>query len=245
MVYNATSAKNGILQKCEFYLFGSNYGSITGDTTRLAEFTSLCNDAMDSASDILLSSDNTWQWDDTNYTTFPIAVTDLVDNQADYSLETTHHKIESVEALDSTGNYYPLYPIDTSDIMRKGLSPTEYYEDKGLPQFYDKLGNSLVLYPAPDSAQVTAMDGLKVRFQRSAEYFTTSDTTKEPGFSSIYHILVPLYASFEYAVANDMTNKMNILSAKIAKEESKLKRYMQSRNKDERPIISMRIKQAK
>ncbi len=72
MVYSDTTNKNGILQKCEFYVFGSNYGAITDNTTRKAEFNGLINDSLDSIVSDILDSDTRWQWDDTNRTDFPI-----------------------------------------------------------------------------------------------------------------------------------------------------------------------------
>ncbi len=245
MNFSDTTNKDGILQKCELYLFGSNYGSITGSTVRLAEFTGLSNDAMDNVSDILLNSDNTWQWDDTNNTDFPIATSDLVNGQKDYSFASTFLKIERVEALDSTGSYYPLYPIDTADFKQMNITETEYSTTNGLPIHYDKIGNSIFLYPQPDTTQVTATDGLKVRFQRAGSYFATTDTTKEPGFASIFHKLIPLYASLEYASANEMVNKVNMLTGKIEKAESRLEKFMGKRQKDSKPVISMKRKNAK
>lgn len=247
MVYSDTSNKNGILQKCEFYVFGSNYGAITDNTTRLAEFTGLSNDALDSIVSDILDSDTRWQWDDTNYTDFPIGAIDLVDGQRDYTLDVSHLKIERVEVKDASGNYYPLKPIDTEDMRKSGITPTEFMETNGLPQYYDKIANSIMLYPQPDvaNAVVKETNGLKVGFQRGAEYFTVADTTKVPGFASLYHKLVPLYASYEYAVANEMTNKASFLLDKITKETAKLKRFMTKREKDDRGIISMRTKRAK
>lgn len=245
MVYSSTSNKNGILQKCEFYIFGGNYGSITGSTVRLAEFTSLCNDGLDTVSDLLLNSDGKWQWDDTNYTDFPVATTTLVNGQTDYALDDEQSIIERVEVKDSTGSYYPIYPIDTEDFKQMNISETEYATTNGLPIKYDKIGNSIKLFPAPDTSQVTASAGLKVTYQRAGEYFETTDTTKEPGFASMYHILIPLYASLEYAMANEMKDKVRMLSEKIAKRESRLEKFMGKRSADTRPIISMKRKNAK
>lgn len=247
MEYSNTTTKDGILQKCEFYVFGSNYGAITDNTTRFAEFNGLINDALDSIVSDILDSDTRWQWDDTNRTDFPIGMIDLVDGQRDYTLDVSHLKIERVEALDASGNYYPLKPIDVEDMRKKGITPTEFMETNGLPQYYDKIANSIMLYPQPDVANgtVTATNGLKVGFQRGAEYFTVADTTKVPGFASLYHKLVPLIASYEYAVANEMINKATLLRNKIVEETSKLKRFMTKREKDDRGIISMRVKQAR
>lgn len=244
MVYSDTTNKDGIIQKCEFYLFGSNYGSISGNTVRLAEFNGLINDAVDTVSDVLHNSDNTWQWDDSNYTDMPIGTTTLVNDQSQYSFDDSHLKIEAVEILDSAGNYYPIYPIDTKDFKEMNITESEYSETSGLPIRYDKLGNTITLYPAPDTAQVTASAGMKVRFQRGGEHFTVADTTKEPGFASIYHKLIPLYAAYDYAVANSMTDKINAISAEIQKRESRLERFMSKRDKDLRTVISMKRKRA-
>ena len=245
MQYSNTTKKNGVLQKCELYIFGGDYGAITGNTTNLNVFTGLANDALDSIVSDILDTDTRWQWDDSNRTDFPIGMLDLVDGQRDYTLETDHLKILRVEVKDVSGNYYPLYPIDIEDLRVRGITPTEFLETDGMPQYYDKIANSLMLYPQPATAQVTISNGLKVGFQRGAEYFETTDTTKEAGFVSLYHKLIPLMASYDYAVANEMTNKANFLLGKITDERSKLRRFMTKREKDDRGVITMRTKQAK
>ena len=245
MQFSDTTNKNGILQKCELYLFGGNYGAITGNTTNLAVFTGLVNDAQDSIVSDILDVDTRWQWDDTNRTDFPIGSIDLVDGQRDYTLDVEHLKILGVEVKDASGNFYPLLPIDMEDMRSKGITPTEFFETNGLPQYYDKIANSILLYPQPATAQVTISNGLKVHFQRGPEYFTTSDTTRVPGFASLYHKLIPLLTSFEYAVSNDMTEKAGLLNIRIQEERNKLKGYFSKRGKDRKPRITIKTKNSK
>lgn len=245
MVFSDTTNKDGILQECEFWVFGSNYGAITDNAVRLDEFTRLSNRALDRIVTAILDSDTQWQWDDSNYTDFPIGQKDLVDSQRDYTLDTTHLKILGVEVKDQSGDFYPLRQIDYRDMLDQGVSPTEFTETDGKPQYYDLIADSIHLYPQPDANQVTVANGLKVRFQRGASYFSDTDTTKEPGFASIYHRLVPLWASYDYAIANEMVNKASLIKNEINSEEKKLKRFMSKRDKTGRPIISTRIKQAK
>jgi hypothetical protein len=245
MQFSDTTNKSGILQKCELYVFGGNYGTISGNTINKAVFTGLANDALDSITSELLNTDTRWQWDDTNYTDFPIGMTNLVDSQDNYSLDVSHIKILGVEALDSTGNYYPLYPIDTRDITDQNISPTELFSTDGQPQYYDLLGNSIVLYPSPNEDQVTLSQGLKVRFQRAAEYFASTDTTKEAGFASIYHKLVPLMASYDYCMSNDMNSKASFLKSKIDTEKNMLGKYMTKRDKGSRPQITIKRQSSK
>lgn len=245
MKFSDPTNKNGILQKCELYVFGGNYGSISGNTTNKAVFTGLCNDALDSITSEILDSDTRWQWDDTNYTDFPIGQKDLQEGQRDYTLDVSHLKILGVEAKDKSGNYYPLYPIDTRDMTDKNISPTEFFENNGQPQYYDLIANSIMIYPSPDLDLVTQSNGLKVRFQRAAEYFETSDTDKEAGFASIYHKLIPLMASYDYTMSNDMNAKASFLAKKIDEEKKMLKSYMNKRDKDARPMITIKQRRHK
>ena len=154
-------------------------------------------------------------------------------------------KILSVEVKDVSGNYFPLKPLDSRDLTDRGMSPTEYQETDGLPYEYDLIANSLFLYPQPAADQVTLDNGLKVKFQRGPDLFVVTDTTKVPGFASLYHKLIPLIASYDYAVANEMTNKANFLLGKIEQERTKMKKYFSKRDKAERSVISMRRKSAK
>ena len=245
MKFSDTTNKNGILQKCELYVFGGNYGAITNNTTNKAVFTGLCNDALDSVTSDILESDTRWQWDDTNYTDYPIGMINLINGQRDYVLDVSHLKILGVEAKDQSGNYYPLISKDVRDMTDKGITPTEFMETNGIPQYYDLMANSIFLYPQPDTSVIQATNGLKVRFQRGADYYEVTDTDKEAGFASIYHKLIPLMASYDYTMSNDMNAKASFLARKIETETAKLKGFMTKRDKDERRTISMKVKRNK
>jgi len=56
-------------------------------------------------------SQNYWQYDDTNSATKPVGVTDLVDDQQDYTLPTDVFDIRRIEILDNNGNAVLLTPI--------------------------------------------------------------------------------------------------------------------------------------
>ena len=72
---------------------------------------------------------------------------------------------------------------------------------KGKPEYYDKIGDTLLTYPAPAAANVTLASGLRVWFQRAADLFTASDTTQEPGLPSSYHVLLAYYAAIPFCMA--------------------------------------------
>jgi hypothetical protein len=53
--------------------------------------------------------------------------------------------------------------------------------------------------------------------------FTSADTTKEPGFNSLYHDLVPLWVSYNYAIANGQPTA-NQYFAEIQRKEDALQK---------------------
>jgi len=229
---DTTDNKNGLIQTCESWVFGSDYGAISGNPKRLATFTRLLNNALDDISTDILTYDERWEFDDSNYTDYPIATKDLVDSQQDYLFDVTHIRILGVDVMDSSGNYQPLKEIDQTDIRKygKGQSLTEYQETDGMPKEYDLIGNALFLYPAPASGSVTTATGLKVHFQRPLRAFVTSDTTKKPGIPQLFHELIAIKACARFTKQNSMTEKARELDAEEQKGVEKIKGHYANRN---------------
>lgn len=225
---------------CEDEVYGeNNYGAISDNASRLYQFTRLLNEGLNEVTSLILKSDGRWQFDDSNNTDLPIGTTDLVttagSEQQDYSFAVTHLKILGVEILDSDGNWRTLTPIDQVDLMDNSV--TDFLKTPGLPLYYDKLGASVFLYPKPLASTVTETAGLKVRFQRPPSYFVYTDTTKVPGFNSLYHGLVALIACRDYALSKPMKIASGLVErVKLMKDE--LAENYTLRNKDERINIS-------
>ena len=205
----------------------------------LADLTILANNAMERVVSLIIRADNRWQWDDTTQPTtdagdgtggLPIATTALVANQQDYTFATTHLEISRVEIKDTSGNWKLLQPIDQHDIK---TSLTDFMKTASQPVYYDKIGASIILYPKPDYSQSAS---LKVWFTRPPIYFVSSDTTKAPGFNILYHDLIPLWVSYDYAVANGLPNA-NQLMIEITRKEEELLNGYNDRSKDEQKII--------
>lgn len=234
MTFNNTTTKDGILQDCEFWLFASNYGQITNDTNLLKTFTALSNRALDSVVTTIFESDDRWEFDDTTYTDYPIATTDLNNSQRDYVLSVSHLKVIRVEAKDSNGLWVKLKPKDLVDIT---IARDEYMKNDAQPMYYDKVANSVFLYPAPN---YDSTGGLRVYYQREPNYFLSTDTDKEAGFSSILHRLISLKACYDYAVANNLTDKITTLNNAITVKTDELRKFYGRRNKDEKLKIITR-----
>lgn len=204
MEFSNTTDKNGIIQMCEMNLFGdAPFGKISGNPDRLKIFTALINDAVGRQAILALMADNSWQFDDNNYTDFPIGTTNLVANQPDYTLNTDQVIIEQVEILDPTGQIWMAVPeADERKFAEYEISESQYFNNvAAVPIFHVKKGNSIVLMPTPS---YSVAQGLKVRFKRPPSYFVYTDTTKLPGFNRMLHNYLPDYATWKYAFMRSM-----------------------------------------
>lgn len=183
----------------------------------------------------------TWEFDDSNWTTLPIATQDLVDSQQDYELPSTARKMDRVEVKDSNGDFYPVKPIDKSQITDEAL--TEYRETNGLPEQYDLMGRSLILYPAPDSGDVTTSSGLKMYVGRDISEFSLSDTSTEPGFDNHFHRIISLGAAYDYCLTNGVEDRKRELRQEIEQLRQEMAKHYGSRHRDMKPKIRPADKQ--
>lgn len=237
MVFSDVTTKTGILQDCEVNVFAGDYGAITDNPNRLLRFTASCNRALESITTLIRKAEGRWQWDDANNTDFPFATAALVASQQDYALDaTSHFRIERCEIKDTAGSWTKLVPFDQADIYDEALST--FLSGTGLPQYYDKVGNSLFLYPKPSYSQAAS---LKLYFERGPSYFLTTDTTKSPGFNPLFHRLVSLKASLDYAMQAELSVAGGVmrggfktgLLAAVSDMENELEEYYALRDKDE------------
>ena len=110
----------------------------------------------------------------------------------------------------------------------------EFYKDDNKPLLYDKIADNIIrLYPTP---AVTVSAGLKFYFQRTASYFTASDTTKEPGVSPLLHRGFIIAAAYDGALSLGLQN-IQPLSVEMQKEEMKMQQYFAIRNTDETAVM--------
>lgn len=197
------------------------------------------NNAYEHVCSLILKNDDRWEWDDLNQTDLPIATTDLVANQQDYSLATTHLTIDRVELKDAAGTWRELTQIDQQELKRgKTIALGAYQNVAGTPVQYDVLGNSVFLYPAPN---YNGTASLKLYFTRGPVVFTSgqlSTGTLTPGFNSLFHDLLPYWVSYEYAVTNGLKNVQGLLAA-IQMKEKAIEEFYGLRNRDNRPRMTV------
>lgn len=197
MKFSDTTNKNGIIQLCEALSRLGDAG-ISGDATLLKQFTGYVNQAYWEVFMAQMSVDSRWKADDFNYTDYPEAPIDLVDEQRDYTLPVastganmaTLLRVNRVWVLDKQSNRIELQPLDPED--------DEFHENSAFPRKYRLHGKSIRLDPKPSTTSVTLTGGLIIQFQRTPDAFLSTDTTQEPGFMGTYHDLLALKASAWY-----------------------------------------------
>ncbi|NOQ68473.1 hypothetical protein GQ568_03465 [Patescibacteria group bacterium] len=236
MEFSNTTTKTGALQQIE-KLTGLGDGVITGNATYLKQFTGDVNNAYSRVANIILRVDGRMQWDDPNHSNAPASDADLISGQKKYevfeALPTALQdwlQVEKVEILSEDDLGLSLKPIDILDIVD---AESEFRDVNGTPEYFDFDGAEVKLYPSPDYAKT---DGLTIFFKRSPSYFASTDTTKVPGFATLYHELLPLWASYWWGVSKGLGYVRNV-RAEITVLETELKKFYTRRPKFERLIL--------
>lgn len=238
MQFNDTTNKSGIIQTMERILYGEDaYGVITGNATKLKTATSEVNQALAHALSVIFETDGTFQFDDSNHTADPIVYTNLVSGQRDYHFlldEQSNpileiHKVAILPSATAT-LYQELTPMDElmgdNDILAESTAT-------GVPTRYGKLSNGIFL-ETPSSYNAT--EGLKFFISREASYFTTSDTTKKPGFNGNFHEYLPTRAAWKMSGM-----KSAALETEMLRLEKGLRSAYARRERDVRKRITPRI----
>ena len=236
MQYNDTTSLTGIVQDIERKTdLGSTY--ISGDTTRLKDFTALVNQVSRDLWFQIFKSTGNWIYDDNGYTDLPQGITDLVSGTSAYAMPPEALTIKRIEAKDETGQWYELKPISLEQINE---AVDEFYSENGQPEYYRLVNNTIEIFPASNYA---SSGGLKVYFDRGSVDFAYNATTATPGFASPFHYLIPLGTAIQWLKTKNPTNSslplyINDYNVGVLN----LIKYYQMRNKSKKPIIR-RIKE--
>lgn len=225
MVFNSDSDEQDIVSDIDFW------ASTDDSTYPIAEKTRNSNFALSRVTAKIMRFDRTWKHASSNLTTIPIAVTDLLSGIDNYSLASSHLKILRVRFQGSDGVMRTLKPIDRSKVSDDLLNSSA-----GEPEYYDKLGSSIMPMPVPNYA---ATDGVEIEYQPGADYFSVTDTTKEPGFNPDFHRLVSLYAARDYCALH-AKDRLNVIDTEIQRIEDDMKAYFESRDIDDEPSFAVK-----
>ncbi len=218
---------------------------VDADTTSYTAATLLrrINQAYEQIVGLLINADGRWNFDDSNYTDFPTGTYTLVNSQERYSFNDKFLQLVEVSVKNKNGDFQILRSIDQKEYS--DLVPlAEAYETDGMPRFYDKVSEDTIdLLPAPDNGvSVTLTNGLKIKFKRTADLFTSAEVTtgtKEPGFASPWHMILAYMAALPYAQSYKK-DRVALIEAKIQQMKAELIKHYGRREKDVRKQATMR-----
>lgn len=210
--------------------------------------TARVNSALEEVVGSIINADGVWEWDDTNQTDLPVGTGTLVEGQESYSFAAEYLKVKRIKVKDVNGNWYLLSQIDGSDLEGDGLAIERLFgltsgnPNKGFPLYYDILGDSIRLYPAPTSTSVTLTSGMKVEFVRTAVLFTAVSTTAidstSPGLPSTHHLLLAYKAALPFC-ATYKKDRVQWLMSRIDEMQKTLIKFFAKRNPNRRQIMGM------
>ena len=229
MQFNPTDKSVSIIGDIDFLLFGDS-ASLNTDYS-LTDRTRNINIAWDEVVAELYKADPNHLWDDTTNTDFPIATTALVNALDHYTMLDSSLVVHRVRMKDAQGNWITLTPRARRELTDDELNAT------GTSDKYFKLGEAIFPLPVPDYG-VGA--GFELTFQRGGNHFTTTDTTKSPGFNSQFHQILSISAALRYALANGMEKKVKVLQEMKEDIRSKMVEHYQLRAPDERPKFKLK-----
>lgn len=192
-------------------------------------------------SNLLLQAQGTWQFDDSNNSDLPIATTDLVSGQKDYSLSVSFLTIDRLEVQDTTGYWTVLTQFDQQELKRdKKIALDEYLPDTGTPLKYDLIGESIFLYPTPNYSRSAALKAYFSRGPLEFSYVTgqftdgSGSVNSQPGFNMLFHDLLPLKMSYDFAISNGKSNAQTLWNA-ILMGKQDITDFYGKRDRDFRP----------
>lgn len=206
MQFNDTSNLTGIIQQLEMNTKLGD-GNISGNTVLLKQFTAKVNNWYSKATQVIITADGKWRWDDTNQTNSPTAYTSLVTDQTDYQMMSAAPssgqdwlEVERVEIKNADGTWVKL---KERNLRRVTGSIEQERTESGTPTYYDFDGSSIYLDVKPN---YDSSGGLKVWFSRNPLQFAYDDTTKRPGFNTIFQEYLVLGPQYDWEKINVVGN---------------------------------------
>jgi len=235
--FNDTTGLTGIIQGIEREL-EFEYGYISGNTTRLKEWTSQVNLTHDDTLAMIFNraGGSLWQFDDSNHTKYPIIKTDLISGQRDYTFTTDEQgniilDIYRVAVADKAGKFIDVFNTD-QQTPNNGNSDTTSFIDgdntAGVPTRADKTANGIFLDPVPDynwRVGTEGQSGILVHINREGSYFATTDTTKKPGIAGLYHEYYIVNPCFKHAQRKNLKSLNGLMQRKLELEDGISKHY--------------------
>lgn len=232
--FNDTTTKKGLIQSCERYCNLGDAG-ITGSSQKLLDFTNYINEGGNKIWEWIFRSNSGWIYDDSNQTDLPQAATDLVSGTAKYSIPASALSVRRVEIKDDNDLWRTIQPYSLENL---DIAVDEFQKTSANPLTYRVIGSTIELKPAPNYNKT---GGLKIYFDRAGVSFASTDTTAVPGFASIFHDLLSIYASIQWLKIKEPTSgTLSLLMQDWLKGEEAVKNFYMKNYKSKRMTLSRR-----
>ncbi len=192
---------------------------------------------------MIISSDDTIQFDDLNKATEAIISKNLTANQKYVQLAISDKilKINRVEVSYDLTTWTKAEPINQGEVSRTINLQADINNNFDVSQpFYEVKGLYVYLYPVPTASQTA---GIKFYVQREPDEFTSGEVTtgtKVPGFDATWHPMIALGMAADWFSAKKLWNEYNAVLAELADYEARLRRAYGSKSED----IHMQLKSA-
>lgn len=241
MQYSDTINRTGIVQLLEDLT--DTGGTASSESYAIGQKTRDINLAFDDYQSLVKNVSGTWQADDSNHTKYPNMKFNLVSGQQDYSFTTDEQgnqvqDIYRVECKDSNGTWKLLTPYDE---MEEETALSDQETVSGTPTRYYKTANGIFLDKTPNYNSTL---GIRMFFTRSPSYFTTTDTTKTPGFPNGHHRYLAVKPAYWYWLPKD-TAKANAFLSEVQRIELQVTNDISLRNLDEKPRLTAKVESNK
>lgn len=195
---------------------------------------------------MILDSQDDWDIDDSNNTNYPIATTNLVAGQRDYTFPVTLGitQIKRVDVTYDGVTWVKCTEMDSS-MIKDNIGNDDYVDNtfSTAQPYYDMKSNAIWLYPRPTS---NVSNGLRIEYFRDFNIIDADDlssTSLEPGFDRAFHPMIAYGAAADWLMAKSKSNPSLMSSAnyclsKMQDYEVRLRKYYGRKNLDEQVIAS-------
>jgi len=230
MQFNDTSTYNGHIQAIERYVYSSDYGRVSGNSTELANWTIRLNQALNRTSLLMSEYANNWRVGDWNTGSYDTATENIVSGTREVKITNPEDVMFIFSVLikqdATTTDYREIKPFDIRDRTTLGYVENDA-QNVGIPWRYEKAGGYISLDPTPN---YSATNGLKYYYQKVPHMFLVGDTTAEAGVPSVFEEIVHLYAIDQHATEDSNVTLKSLVQSDIARVERDIKNFMSMRS---------------
>lgn len=190
----------------------------------------LINKHYNDVHNLILESQDEWDYDDSNKTDFPILTGDFTASQQPYTLPSGTIDVKRLEVTYDGTNWVKAEPFDVNErgisVASNNLGDFSQAEPK-----YDLMSNAFFIYPIPES---TVNEGMKLWIGRGPALYTSAELTtgtKEPGFDSLFHDLLSFGVAADYALIKNLP-QANGLRREYEEKKMRLKKHYSDKQED-------------